>query len=229
MGGSAAAVPPDTALVPSVLETVPTGTTGDTADDPAIWVNTADPSASLVITNEKVVNRLTVFDLAGHVVQRIAGPSGAYGNVDVRGTFVAASISGIRLWRVNQTGERTPAGRGPRDLRERRDRGEGLCMWDPGTRGLAGGLYAITMHRTTFRVRVHPLTDADQDGLLLVEAPVRDFYLGSEAEGCETNDTTEDAVHRGGGRRDLALRPQRACRIGPAQDPDRTRRRAAGA
>ena len=68
--------------------------------------------------------------------------------------------------------------------------GEGLCMWDPGTRGLAGGLYAITMHRTTFRVRVHPLTDADQDGLLLVEAPVRDFYLGSEAEGCETDDTT---------------------------------------
>ena len=88
VGGSAAAVPPDTALVPSVLETVPTGTTGDTADDPAIWVNTTDPSASLVITNEKVVNRLTVFDLAGHVVQRIAGPSGAYGNVDVRGTFV---------------------------------------------------------------------------------------------------------------------------------------------
>ena len=75
VGGSAAAVPPDTALVPSVLETVPTGTTGDTADDPAIWVNTTDPRASLVITNEKVVNRLTVFDLAGHVVQRIAGPA----------------------------------------------------------------------------------------------------------------------------------------------------------
>ena len=103
VGGPAASVPPDTALVPSVVETVPTGTTGDTADDPAIWVNTTDPSASLVITNEKVVNRLTVFDLAGHVVQRLAGPSGVYGNVDVRGAFVAASISGVRVWRVNQT------------------------------------------------------------------------------------------------------------------------------
>ena len=61
----AASAPPDTINVPSTLETVPTGVTGDTADDPAIWVNTVDPAASLVITNEKKVGRLTVFDLAG--------------------------------------------------------------------------------------------------------------------------------------------------------------------
>ena len=43
-------------------------------------------------------------------------------------------------------------------------------MWDPGQPGIAGGLYVINIHRTTFRVRVHPLTDADSDGLLLVGA-----------------------------------------------------------
>ena len=37
---------------------------------------------------------------------------------------------------------------------------------------------------------MHPLTDADNDGLLLVGKPVRDFYLGSEGEGCEVDDAT---------------------------------------
>ena len=50
----AQSIPPNSVNVPSTLETVPTGTTGDTADDPAIWVNTTDPEASLVITNEKL-------------------------------------------------------------------------------------------------------------------------------------------------------------------------------
>ena len=49
-----AAAPPGTVSVPSVLETVPTGVAGDTADDPAIWVNSSSPAGvTLVITNEK--------------------------------------------------------------------------------------------------------------------------------------------------------------------------------
>ena len=153
--------------MPSVLETVPTGVTGDTADDPAIWVNTADPAASLVITNEKKVGRLTVFDLAGQVVQRISNPSGFYGNVDVRGDIVAAAHSGIWTWRVTATAD------GPRLVLAREatgnasTAGEGLCLWDPGTAGVGGGLYAINIHRPNFRVRVHPLSDTDGDGLLL--------------------------------------------------------------
>ncbi|MGH2667571.1 MAG: phytase, partial [bacterium] len=34
-------------------ETVPVTSSGDSADDPAIWVNPADPSKSLVIGNDK--------------------------------------------------------------------------------------------------------------------------------------------------------------------------------
>ena len=184
----AIAVPGGTVDVPSTLETVPTGISGDTADDPAIWVNPDNPEASLVITNEKSARRLTVFDLAGQVVQRITSPSGFYGNVDVRAGVVAAAHSGILVWRVTSTPD------GPRLVPSReatgnaKTAGEGLCMYDPGNPGVEDGLYVINLHRPNYRVRVHPLTDADADGLLLVGKPVRDFYLGSEGEGCEVDD-----------------------------------------
>jgi 3-phytase len=186
----AQSAPPNTVDVPSTLETVPTGVAGDTADDPAIWVNTADPAASLVITNEKKAGRLTVFDLAGQVVQRIVGPKNFYGNVDVRGDIVAAAHSGILVWRV------TPTDQGPRLVAAReatgnvQTAGEGLCMYDPGGPGVAGGLYAINVLRDGFRVRMHPLSDSDQDGLLKLDKAVRDFRLGSEGEGCEVDDAT---------------------------------------
>ena len=185
----ASSVPPEgTVQVPSVLETVPTGVAGDTADDPAIWPNPVQRWRSLVVTNEKAVGRLTVFNLAGKVVQRITQPTGFYGNVDVRGDLVAASNAGVWTWRVTET----PSG--PRLVPAReatgnaQTAGEGLCLWDPGAPGVLGGLYAINLHRTQFRVRVHPLTDADNDGLLLVGPPVRDFLIGSEGEGCEVDD-----------------------------------------
>ena len=186
----AGSAPPDTIDVPSALETVPTGVSGDTADDAAIWVNADDPAASLVITNEKKVGRLTVFDLAGQVVQRITNPSGFYGNVDVRGQIVAAAHSGIRVWQVRTTAD------GPRLVASReafgnaRTAGEGLCMYDPGAPGVADGLYVINVNRSTYRIRMHPLTDADNDGLLLVGSPVKSFYLGSEGEGCEVDDAS---------------------------------------
>jgi 3-phytase len=182
--------PPGTLNVPSTLETVPTGISGDTADDPAIWVNTENPGASLVITNEKSARRLTVFNLAGGVVQRITQPSGFYGNVDVRGRVVAAAQSGIRVWRVADTTS------GPRLVAaleasgNASTAGEGLCMYDPGASGAAGGLYVINVNRSNFRVRMHPLTDSDGDGLWQVGTHVRQFYLGSEGEGCEVDDAT---------------------------------------
>lgn len=184
------AVPVDTLDVPSVVETVPTGVRGDTADDAAVWVNPVDPTASLVITNEKKVGRLTVFDLAGQVVQRVTGPKSFFGNVDVRGDLVIAAHSGILVYRVTETAQ------GPRLVPAREasgnvtTAGEGLCFYDPGAAGVADGLFAVNLHRPNFRVRVHPLTDGDADGLLTLGRPVRDFYLGSEGEACEVDDAT---------------------------------------
>jgi 3-phytase len=186
----AQAVPVDTVDVPSVLETVPTGVRGDTADDAAVWVDPADPASSLVITNEKKVGRLTVFDLDGQVVQRISGPKTFFGNVDVRGDLVIAAHSGILVYRVTDTAQ------GPRLVPARESSGnattagEGLCFYDPGAPGVGGGLFAVNLHRPNFRVRVHPLTDGDADGLLTVGRPVRDFYLSSEGEACEVDDAS---------------------------------------
>lgn len=182
--------PPDTITVPSTLETVPTGVRGDTADDPAVWVNPLDPAGSLVITNEKKAGRLSVFNLAGDLVQRVTGPKSFFGNVDVRGDLVIAAHSGILVYRVTETAQ------GPRLVAAREasgnatTAGEGLCFYDPGAAGVADGLFAVNIHRPNFRVRVHPLTDADVDGLLTLGKPVRDFYLGSEGEGCEVDDAS---------------------------------------
>jgi 3-phytase len=50
-------------------------------DDPAIWVNPADPAQSRVIGTDKDVG-LVVFDLDGKIVQRL--PDGRLNNVDIR-------------------------------------------------------------------------------------------------------------------------------------------------
>ncbi len=51
-------------------------------DDPAIWVNAADPTRSLVVTALKDAG-LKVYDLAGHEVQSIASEGVRYNNVDI--------------------------------------------------------------------------------------------------------------------------------------------------
>src|SRR3546814_12710561 len=67
-------VPAVTALV----ETVPAGSYGDAADDPAIWANPGDPAASLVIATDKKAG-LYVYDMRGEVVQFL--PDGKMNNV----------------------------------------------------------------------------------------------------------------------------------------------------
>src|SRR5687768_16126290 len=69
-----------TAVVATV-ETAPVQGTGDAADDPAIWLNAAQPARSAVIGNDKK-GALEVYDMAGNRIQRITG--GFFGNVDVR-------------------------------------------------------------------------------------------------------------------------------------------------
>src|SRR3712207_1876388 len=47
-------LPADVVLVPSAAETTPSSWSGDSIDDPAIWVNTADPGRSLVVGNNQI-------------------------------------------------------------------------------------------------------------------------------------------------------------------------------
>jgi len=173
------------AEAPAVAETSPVRHAGDAADDPAIWVHPTDPDGWLVVGNNKR-GAVEVYDSTGARVQRI-GYRGAFtGNVDIRGDIVAVARDGIRFYEVD------PIARRLVDITDRpvRTRGEGLCLYDAGARGLAGGLYVFTITRRDGRVRQYRVRDRDHDGLLGGRATGRDFTLGSEAEGCVAHHRT---------------------------------------
>jgi 3-phytase len=70
-------------------ETDPVGTgRADAADDPAIWVDPANPNRALIIATDKKAG-IHVYDLAGKDIAFIKG--GLVNNVDVVGNIVAAS------------------------------------------------------------------------------------------------------------------------------------------
>ena len=106
---------PPIASVTAVLET---DNVDIDPDDPAIWVNPADPAASRVIGTDKDYG-LVVFDLAGKIVQRL--PDGRLNNVDLRAdvmlggrrkTLVAASKrenNTIVFYSIDTTGTLAPA------------------------------------------------------------------------------------------------------------------------
>lgn len=76
-GGSGESIAP-------TVETDPVPSSGDAADDPAIWVDSENPSRSRVIGTDKQ-SGLAVYDLAGRQVQFVAG--GTPNNVDLREGF----------------------------------------------------------------------------------------------------------------------------------------------
>lgn len=97
-------------------ETDPVGTgRADAADDPAIWVDPANPNRALIIATDKKAG-IHVYDLAGKDIAFIEG--GLVNNVDVAGNIVAASDRNdgvnahIALFRLDPaTATLTPLGR----------------------------------------------------------------------------------------------------------------------
>ncbi|MEM8696469.1 MAG: phytase [Pseudomonadota bacterium] len=123
--------------VTASAQTVPVASTDDAADDPAIWVNTANPAASLIVGTDKQAG-LHVYDLSG--AERSFLPTGRVNNVALidgvgiggeEGILVAASdrrdplTAHVALFRLDgANGELTPIGRveaGPGE-------GYGFCM-----------------------------------------------------------------------------------------------------
>ena len=173
---------------PSARETTPVETDGDAMDDPAVWVHPTDPSRSLVIGNNKQ-GALETYDLEGDRVQQLSDAVTFWGNVDVRqgvpvagvvGDIVAVYHRGLQLYRVDpstrlltrvneETAIPTP--------------GEGLCLYSsPETGRLYAFVIAISGTLRQFEIR-----DDDEDGLL-EGVEVRQFAVGSEAEGCVADD-----------------------------------------
>ncbi|MEO7941923.1 MAG: phytase, partial [Marmoricola sp.] len=176
-------------LVPSNGETVPTQHAGDSMDDPAIWVHPTNPASSLLIGNDKQ-GALETYDLSGALVQRVVAGS-SWGNVDLRqgltiggftGDLVAGVSSGVRLYSVDPTTRMLSAvndGTPPQGL------GEGLCMYQSPTTHKVYG-FSITIQGILTQ---YEILDADGNGRLETNV-VRNFDIGSEAEGCVADDDT---------------------------------------
>jgi 3-phytase len=174
--------------VTAAVETEPVPSSGDAADDPAIWVNVDDPSRSTVIGTDKE-GGLAVYDLAGKQLQYLA--DGQMDNVDLRNgfplaganvTLVTASnrdTNTIAIYKVEPTSRRL----------------ENVAARDvhPGIE-----TYGSCMYRSKKTERLYYVVDSkdgeveqwelfDVDGRVDAKK-VRSFDVGSQVEGCVADD-----------------------------------------
>lgn len=184
---------PRTGVVRKVMpiaETTPVESEGDAADDPAIWVNSRDPEKSLVIGTDKR-RGLNVYDLDGHLLQTMS--DGRMNNVDLRDGFfvdgramvlVAASdrsSQSIAFYlldpetrRLTRAGDPVPTGFADP---------YGLCMY----RSHDGAHFVFVSNAGDGRFRQWRVS---ADGGAVRASQVREFRVGSQAEGCEADDET---------------------------------------
>jgi 3-phytase len=175
--------------VTPALETPPAETWGDAADDAAIWVNPRDPAKSAVIATDKNLG-LYVYDLDGKLLQRLA--DGRMNNVDVRDGFMVDGKPRTLVAASNRT-----------------DKSIALYWFDPATRRLAragdavptgfGDPYGLCMYADATGMYVFANNGGDglyrqwrvtaQGGKAVAEQ-VREIPVGSQAEGCATDDET---------------------------------------
>ncbi len=182
--------------VVATVETVPVPHSGDAADDPAVWVDPADPSRSVVIGTDKK-GGLAVYDLAGQQLQYL--PTGEENNVDVRPAENGMTLQGRPVVLV-VAGNRTTNTIDVFEL-------------DPGTRSLrdvAAGpirpdleVYGSCLYRSASTGRVHAFVNskdgeveqwelADDGSGRVAGTRVRSFGVGSQTEGCVADDELGD-------------------------------------
>jgi 3-phytase len=180
------------AIVHPLTETAPVETDGDSADDPAIWVDRNDPSRSIIIGTQKQ-SGLYVYDLQGRVLQFL--PDGRMNNVDVRDHFslgnqtvslVTASnrtTDGIAIYRVDPTSRRlvdVADGVQPTGFLDP----YGLCMY----RSARTNDTYVFINGDTGSMRQYRLTDGGNGRVRAT--PVRDIPFASQTEGCVADDET---------------------------------------
>lgn len=172
-------------------ETTPVGTTNaDAADDPAIWRNSANPAASLIVGTDKKAG-VYVYGLDGKV--RDFSDAGRVNNVDLRdgvtingapGILVAASDRNdlanakLALFRLDPaTAKLTPIGTVAAGAGE----AYGVCFYRDAT-----ALYAFMVVKdgTINQVQI------DASGAAPTGKIVRSMKLGTQSEGCAADERT---------------------------------------
>lgn len=182
--GASAAEKIEIPNVTAHAQTQQVASAGDAADDPAIWVNPVDASASLILGTDKK-SGLEVYDLSGKRLQYF--PVGRVNNVDLRSVehpqfaAIAAasnrSTQGINLFGITAAGKVESLGLRPLDFNEP----YGLCMAQIDGRNFAwvsdkdGGVHQSEI----------VLGDNPSDWQLLSRGSVK---VGSQVEGCVSDD-----------------------------------------
>jgi 3-phytase len=179
---------PGVSLVAATVETAPMPHAGDSADDPAIWVDPDDGARSLVIGTDKL-GGLAVYDLSGRQLQYL--PDGNMNNVDLRAGFALGgqevtlvtagnrSADSIAIYRLD------PATRLLEDVAARSITTievYGSCMY----RSAKTGKLYYFVNSKAGAVEQWELFDAGDgrvDG-----RKVRAFAVGSQTEGCVADD-----------------------------------------
>lgn len=176
-----------TASVQARGETAAVGTANaDAADDPAIWRNSADPAASLIVGTDKKAG-LYVYDLAGRQLSFL--DAGRVNNVDLRdmgaaGIIVAASDRNdplraqLALFRLDPaTRKLTPLGKVSAGAGE----AYGVCLYRDGA-----ALHAFNVIKDgTITQLALDLSGAAPTGRI-----VRTMKLATQSEGCVVDERT---------------------------------------
>lgn len=187
---NATTAPPDQVVqVRPTGETAPVPSTGDAADDPAIWVHPTDPSQSTIIGTDKQAG-LAVYDLAGNQLQYRA--DGKINNVDLRYGFplgdrevalVAASNRGgyqLFIYAVDSETrllENVSAGTIQPGVT-----GYGTCMYH----SRISGKYYVFIGNTVGEIEQWELFDNGSGAVS--GRKVRAFDVGLKTEGCVADD-----------------------------------------
>lgn len=189
LGSCATSTVPKTAAlsVQAKGETVPVGTANaDAADDPAIWRNPADPTASLIVATDKKAG-LYVYGLDGKI--RHFAAAGLLNNVDLidrgaDGIVVVASDRNdlanakLRLFTLDpRTAQLTSLG----EVTGGAGEAYGICLWQQ-----ADALYAFSVLKdgAVQQVRID-LTSGQPVGTI-----VRTLRLATQPEGCVVDPRT---------------------------------------
>ncbi|MFC3901509.1 3-phytase [Acinetobacter marinus] len=173
--------------IPADVQSDVVPSTGDAADDPAIWYNASQPSNSRVLGTDKQ-GGLAVYDLHGKMLQYL--DVGRLNNVDLRYGFhfgteqIDLAIAtnrdhnSLQLFAINAKGKVSNLGELATDLTDI----YGFCMYQD----RAGEIYAIPNDKDGTFVQYH--IQAPQKKFSATE--VQRFAVDSQPEGCVVDDAT---------------------------------------
>ncbi len=181
------------AVVRPLVETDVMPSLGDAADDPAIWVHPDDPTLSLVIGTNKQAG-LHVYDLNGKTLQVL--PDGKMNNVDLRYDFPLGGEAVTLVTASNRSNDSIAAYRIDTGSRQLIDVAAGVlptgfqdpygqCMYRSRT---SGEFFVFINESDLGTFRQWRLFD-DGNGKVAIEQ-VREFVVGTQAEGCVADDET---------------------------------------